>query len=150
MKRILPFVFMLTFSLGSFSQTNQTITVASSEDNATMYSIRLNSVSCEDLIMFTYQRLLPANEKLAVSLRAGFMIWDPVLPLAEVGLVTGGPKHFFETGLGVLLDPIEGGGFFTVRAGYRYQAPQGFLFKLSGIYSPDNFILPLIGVGYAF
>ena len=141
---------MLALFLGSLSQTNQTGITNNSGDGVTMYTIRNNAVYCEDLLMYSYERLLPVNEKLAVALKGGFMIWDPILPLVEVAMVSGGPKNFFEGGLGTIFDIIEGGGFFTIRAGYRYQAPKGFLFKFSAIYSPDNFILPLIAVGYAF
>lgn len=149
MKRVLPFVFMLTFSIGSFSQTNQ-VSTSKTSDGINMYTIRPNAVYCEDLLLYSYEHLLSLNEQLAVALKGGFMIWDPFLPLAEVALVAGGPKSFFEGGLGTIFDVIEGGGFFTIRVGYRYQGPKGLLFKVSAFYSPDNFILPLIGIGYAF
>jgi len=150
MKRMLIIVFMLTFSLGSFSQKNSSTQISNSSDEVTMYDIRLNAVFCEDLLMYSYQRLVPVDERLALGLKAGFMIWDPILPLAEFSLVSGGSKNFFEGGVGTILDVFGDDAFLTFRAGYRYQTPNGFLFKASAIYSPDNFILPLIGIGYAF
>ena len=72
------------------------------------------------------------------------------MPVGEIAAITGGPKHFFEAGAGAIMDIFYGGGFFTIRAGYRYQAPKGFLLKVSGIYSPDNFLLPWIAIGYSF
>ncbi|QGY43194.1 hypothetical protein GM418_05825 [Maribellus comscasis] len=150
MKRVVAFVFMLTFSIGSFSQTNQIAANSQASDSSGFYTMKLNAVYCEDLLMYSYERLFPLDERLALALKGGFMIWDPFLPLAELALVSGGPKSFFEAGAGSIVDVFGGGGFFTMRVGYRYQGPKGFLLKGSAIYSPDNFILPLIGIGYAF
>lgn len=146
MKKLVAFLFMLTFSITSFAQPNP---IQSGTDE-NMYTIRHNAVYTEDLLLYSFERLLPVNERTAVLLKAGFVIWDPFLPMVETGFVSGGPRNFAEIGVGGIIDIFGGGGFFTMRAGYRYQAPKGFLFKLSAIYSPDNFILPLIGVGYAF
>ncbi|MCY1720713.1 hypothetical protein OU798_10185 [Prolixibacteraceae bacterium Z1-6] len=150
MKKMLAFIFMLTFSISSYSQTNQNEVTGNATEGENMYTIRRNAVCSEDLLLYSYERLLPVSEKTAVALKAGFMIWDPVLPLAEAALVTGGPKNFFEMGVGGIVDIFDDGGFLTFRTGYRYQAPKGFLFKVSAIYSPDNFLLPLVGVGYSF
>ena len=150
MKRLLPVIFMLTFSIASISQTNLQNSKEMQIATPNMYTIRHNAIYTEDLFMYNYERLLPVHERLAVALKGGFMIWDPLMPMAEVAIVSGGPKSFIEFGTGAIIDVLYGGGFFTMRVGYRYQAPRGFLFKLSAIYSPDNFILPLIALGYAF
>lgn len=150
MKRILPLFVVLTFALSSYSQTNTDTTTQTSQDEQTMYTIRQNAVCMEDLLVYSYERLLPVSPRSAIGLKAGFLIWDPFMPLGEVSLVHGGSKNFFEAGAGGLIDVFEGGGFFTLRVGYRYLAPKGFIFKASTIYSPDNFLLPLIGIGYAF
>ena len=138
---------IFAFSLISHANSE---TLIDSTESQTMFDIRRNAVYTEDLIMYSYERILPISAKFGFLLKGGILIWDPFMPLAEIAVITGGTKHFFEAGPGAIIDVFYGGGFFTIRAGYRYQAPKGFLFKFSGIYSPDNFILPLIGLGYTF
>lgn len=128
-----------------------------SQENAatesSLFDLRRNSVYNENLLAFSYERLLPVSDKFGFLLKGGFVIWDPLLPLIEVGVISGRSKHFFEAGIGALIantNDEEGFDFITFRLGYRYQAPKGFLFKASAIYSPDNFILPLITAGYSF
>ena len=119
-------------------------------DSSTMFDIRRNAVYTEDLIMYSYERILPVSNNFGLTLKGGILIWDPFMPVLEIAIITGGTKHFFEAGPGAIMDIFYEGGFFTIRAGYRYQAPKGFLFKISGIYSPDNFLLPWIAIGYSF
>ncbi len=150
MKRILLLIVVLTFSLSSFSQTNQNNATSNTAGEANMFTIRHNAFIVEDLLFYSYERLIPLSENAAFGIKAGIMVWDPFMPQGEFSFVGGGPKSFFEIGFGGIIDISDEGGFFTMRAGYRYQAPKGFLFKASAIFSPDNFILPLIGIGYAF
>lgn len=120
---------------------------------ANMFDLKRNAMFNENILSFSYERLIPVSNNFGFLLKGGFMIWDPISPLAEIGIISGKHKHFFDAGIGALLiDTSDEGGFdfFTLRAGYRYQAPKRFVFKASVIYSPDNFILPLIGVGYTF
>jgi len=145
-------VLLVVIPIFAFTQENSSETSAA---GTTMFDLRRNAVYTEDLLSYSYERLLPVSDKFGFLLKAGFMIWDPVIPLFEVGTISGGSKHFFEAGIGALIadtsDNEEGSfDFLTFRLGYRYQAPKGFLFKTSAIYSPDNFILPLIAVGYSF
>ncbi|MCW3785354.1 hypothetical protein [Plebeiibacterium sediminum] len=121
----------------------------------TMFTIQKNAVYNEDLLGFAYERLIPLSNKNALILKGGFIIWDPVIPVVESAFMTGGKKNFLELGVGALIadtntDEEGGFDFVTFRLGYRYQAPKGFLLKASVIHSPDNFILPLISLGYSF
>jgi len=143
-------VLLVVIPLFTYSQENPSET---SDAQTSMFDLRRNAVYNEDILSFSYERLLPVSEIFGFLLKGGFMIWNPISPLAEFGIISGGSKHFFEAGIGALLldtSDKEGFDFLTFRAGYRYQAPKGFLFKASAIYSPDNFILPLIAVGYSF
>ncbi len=125
-----------------------------SSQATSMFDMKRNAVYNEDFLGFFYERLLPLSDKFGIALKGGFMIWDPLIPAVETAAVFGSSKHFFETGAGALIagtnDDDGDFEFFTLRMGYRYQAPKGFLFKASAIYSPDNFILPLITLGYSF
>ena len=145
-------VLLVIIPLYTYSQENS---LENSSEKLNMFDLRRNAVYTEDLLSYSYERLLPVGDKLGFLLKGGFMIWDPIIPLLEFGAITGDNKHFFEAGIGALIadtsDDEEGSfDFITFRIGYRYQAPKGFLFKASAIYSPDNFILPLIAVGYSF
>ena len=151
MKRII-FLLLVVSPLFSYSQEGSS-EVSTTETS--MFTLRRNAVYNENILAFAYERLLPVSDKFGLLLKGGFMIWDPLIPLVEVGTISGRSKHFFEAGIGALLldtsDEDEGSfDFLTFRLGYRYQATKGFLFKASAIYSPDNFILPLITVGYSF
>lgn len=151
MKKLLVTLLIIIpiFSYSSNLYSSDTILTDSTESQ-TMFDIRRNAVYTEDLIMYSYERILPISAKFGLILKGGILIWDPIMPVAEIAAITGGNKHFFEAGTGAIIDVIYGGGFFTIRAGYRYQAPKGFLLKVSGIYSPDNFLLPWITIGYSF
>jgi len=152
MRKMIIVGLLIVLPMLSFSQ-NQDLKEKSSTDSSTeiaMFDIRRNAVYNEDFLAFCYERLLPVNDKFGIALKGGIVIFDPFLLIGEVATVFGGPKHFIETGIGAIPDIIYGGGFFTIRAGYRYQAPKGFLLKASALYSPDNFIIPLISIGYAF
>lgn len=114
-----------------------------------MFDIKRNVVYNEDIFMFCYERIMPTSNNSAMTLKGGILIFDPFLPVMEFGLISGGPKNFFDAGVGAIYD-LEDTAFLTFRVGYRYMSPKGFVFRISPIYSPDNFILPLISFGYAF
>ena len=65
-------------------------------------------------------------------------------------LTGGGVKHFFEPGILVYFDndvvwPM-------VRTGYRYQGPEGFMFRIGALWGYlDGFgFLPAVSIGYSF
>lgn len=159
MKKQLIICLVLLIPVGVLSQNRELIISASNEwiynrndttATTSMYNIRRNSIYNEDFFIFGYERLIPVDQKVGIALKGGILIFDPFMLVTEVTSVFGGTKHFFEAGMGGIIDPFDDAHFATLRAGYRYQAPKGFLFKSSLIYSPDNFILPLITFGYAF
>ncbi len=117
-----------------------------------MFNMKRNAIYNEDILGFSYERLFPVQAKFAWSLKAGILIFDPFLWMIDAGFVTGGPKHYFETTIGGLIEPdFKNDAFLTLRSGYRYQAKSGFIFKFGPIYSPpDNFILPMLCFGYGF
>jgi len=155
MKKLFIVIWLIVTTTCCFSQAQEINKTFSSESHITtnMFDVRRNAIYTEDILSFSYERLLPVSNHLGIGLKAGFMIWDPIIPLVETAVVSGGTKHFGEAGVGVMLvnnDEDNGFDFITFRLGYRYQAPKGFLFKASALYSPDNFVLPWIAVGYAF
>ena len=97
-----------TFSFNLYS--SDTILTYSSEIS-TMFDIRRNAVYTEDLIMYSYERILPISAKFGLILKGGIFIWDPFMPVAEIAAITGRTKHFFEAGPGAIMDVFYGGGF---------------------------------------
>jgi hypothetical protein len=70
--------------------------------------------------------------------------------MAEASILKGRTKHFFEPGILLYADsniiaPM-------VRAGYRYQDPGGFLFRVGILLAyMDGFsVLPALSIGYSF
>ncbi len=168
-KSMKPYVFLVLFLALSFASQAQTdifrlsIKDRSAED---MYSIRRNAVYSDLLAFYNYEYLAPLNYRLGLSTKLGILNGDKLMVVAETGLLAPGPRHFAEFGIGALinthtdgyqfifdssiLSSLEDDFYFTLRAGYRYQAPGGFLFKAGGLYSPGNFFIPLIGMGFVF
>jgi hypothetical protein len=154
MKKLIVIVCLLSHAIFSIAQDqSQNSSIEHDSISVTsMFDLNRNAVYNEDLLIFCYERLLPINDHFGMTLKGGILIFDPFLPIMEVATVYGGSKHFMEAGIGTIIDPFSPDfSFLTLRAGYRYMAPKGFLFKLSPIYSPpDNFILPLVTLGYSF
>jgi len=80
-------------------------------------------------------------------------------------MLIGGVKHFFEPGIMgfCLFDPSAGTiakdgdmefAGATVRIGYRYQGPRGFLFRaapnLAFFISGEVWLMPALSMGYSF
>lgn len=83
-----------------------------------------------------YERLFPLRDKLGISLRGGlgydFYNKNPIIQ-EEVNLLVGGPRAFFELGIGHQF-PGKAPGFLILRPGYRYQNFKGLLLKLYPIF----------------
>ena len=122
----------------------------SNEEPSSMFDIRRNSVTNETILLFWYERIFPVSDKFGITAKAGIMIFDPFFLIGETGTLFGGPKHFFEAGVGAVIDPYGDFKTLTLRIGYRYQAFKGFIFKLSPLYAIDEGFVPLITIGYAF
>jgi hypothetical protein len=74
--------------------------------------------------------------------------------LAELNMMIGEKKHFFETGIGVYYDGDLGPGW---RLGYRFRGTKGLLFRAApliflGDYKGNNGeeVNFAIGIGYSF
>jgi hypothetical protein len=79
--------------------------------------------------------------------------FSPLILLVEGTCLLGHTKHFFEPVIMALCDFENGGPFQFIRAGYRYQANGGFLFRggLLFVYFGDGFsVLPTLSLGYSF
>lgn len=156
MKKLACFILTLWILLpnGLVAQLKDSILI-NQVNQPTHYSLNTlprNSIYNEDIFIFAYERIIPQSDRFGFTLKGGILIFDPFLWVADVGIITGGSKHYFETAIGGIIDPAFGDfSFLTIRANYRYQAPKGFIFKIGPIAGPpDNFILPLVSFGYAF
>lgn len=154
------------FNRSAFPQNNTFPESERDEDPEDMYDIALNAAYIEDAIILNYQRLVPLSETVALGFTGGVLVIDTVMVLGETDLVVGGPRNFFEAGVGgvvktgsqgpsdfigstSIISDLGKDAYVTLRAGYRYQAPKGFLFKLSLMGFGGN-VYPLIGLGYTF
>jgi len=122
---------------------------------ATIKDIQKNAVYA-GILSFGYSRLIP-GDKIGFTVSAGLnfvpmLFEDNVILMVESTVLTYGPVHFFEPGLVFLLDFGNDNYFPLARAGYRYQSPEGFLFR-AGVYFGflDGFSAgPTLSIGYAF
>jgi len=165
--KVAIFLLLLTgFSIVSSAQTD-VFRLSIKEYNAEdMYNIPRNAVYTDLLAFYNFEYLAPLDYLLGLTTKLGVLNSDKIMVVVETGLVAPGPQHFGELGVGALINTgsegydfsdnfsilsgLENDIYFTLRAGYRYQAPGGFLFKVGGLYSPGNFIIPLLGMGYVF
>jgi hypothetical protein len=129
------------------------------DTNLSIRSIQKNSVFVGFVITaltFNYERIVPLTDKMGLSFRggAGYDFYNKnLLAMVETNLLVGGAKHYFELGLGYQV-PASFPGFIIVRPGYRYQAVNGFLFKLYPLYfynlSNDDDWKHFAGIGFGF
>jgi hypothetical protein len=103
---------------------------------------------------FGYARTIPFKNNLSLNVGLGLSYFYE-RPLTEATLLFGGPKYYFETGVNILSTKSEAE--VLPVAGFRYQNPNGFLFKISATYisfTNENrkyaFVLPILSLGYSF
>jgi len=118
-----------------------------------MLDIQRNSVYI-GILSFSYSRLIP-GKKVGLNLAGGVsfaaaLFAEDVMFMGEISLLTGGTKHFFEPGFLYATDfeislPM-------VRAGYRYQGSDGFLFRAGVTFGYDDGLSvgPALSIGYSF
>ncbi len=160
---ILGLLFLLPLSVyaqqRSFSNINPKLHVFpeltfqenTSSDDPSLFDIRKNAVYNSDLLLFCYERIIPIKKNIGFTLTGGFIIWEPINIVGELGLLLGGLRHFGEIGLGYHLNPNDSDwNMGIIRFGYRYQSNKGFLLKASIAFNRQTYILPLIGLGYSF
>ena len=128
------------------------------EPAASIWDIQRNSVYV-GIITVNYSRMIPGDR--VVFTVAGGLSFIVGGLLAETTILIGGTKHFFEPGfmayLGFGIDDSEidyNSLMFmpAIRTGYRYQGPEGFLFRAAPLFGcMDGFsVLPAISIGYSF
>jgi len=116
--------------------------------------IQKNSVYV-GILSFSYARMIP-SEHVGINLAGGLnfvpaLFGDGIMFMGEISLLTGGgTKHFFEPGflIATNFDTTLPG----VRAGYRYQGPDGFLFRAGILLGYDDGLSggPALSIGYSF
>ena len=119
-----------------------------------MKDIQKNSVYV-GILSVNYSRMIP-GDRIGFTVAGGlsFVITafdsKSVGLLAETTLLIGGTKHFFEPGIMVYYDPDVFGPM--IRTGYRYQRPEGFLFRAALLFNffDELGVLPAISIGYSF
>ncbi len=93
----------------------------------------------------------PVGINLAVGLSfLGAVFGYELQYMGEISLLTGGTKHFFEPGFLIVTDFDDT--FPGVRMGYRYQRPDGLLFRAGILLGYDDGLsgLPALSIGYSF
>lgn len=148
--KILIFLFFIV-PVQSYSQRSDLKNGKEIEEAVSKYSIRQNAILIEDFYALCYERIFPREERKVFALKAVIVIFDPFLFYIEGAFLAGGPTGFFEAGFGTCI-LYNGTLIPTIRAGYRYQSQNGFVFKASPmILTRGAFPLaPLISFGYAF
>ncbi|MBE0653601.1 MAG: hypothetical protein IH594_07370 [Bacteroidales bacterium] len=114
------------------------------------------------IITLSYSRIFLGNP-VGIAVAAGGLYIDAAPGIwMETSLLKGKSKHYFEPGINFFYifntetlpgadNSLKG---FGLRIGYRYQAPGGFLFRISPnvIFTEDGEIVPLpaLSLGYSF
>lgn len=115
--------------------------------------IQKNSVYV-GVLSVNYSRMIPVGDRVGFTVVGGFNFAGGLQ--AETTLLIGGTKHFFEPGFMAIYvmefydSPLI---FAMIRTGYRYQGPEGFLFRVAPLigFEKDKFtFLPTITIGYSF
>jgi hypothetical protein len=141
-----------------------------SDSSGTLQEIRKNSFYFEFLgngvvYSLNYERIFPVKRKLALFARVGGNEYHPDESdelsfnfLAEAGILVGGIKSFFETGLGYTHFTGSPDRLAILTTGYRYQGLRGLVIRVTPMYiynseKGDTFGNSLwfgASIGYAF
>ena len=135
-------------------QSGTSIIESPRQELGSMRDIQKNSVYV-GVLSINYGRLIPFDQvgltfsgglSFVTSLDGGgigFMVESTLL-------TGGGVKHFFEPGILVYFEDDDVGPM--VRTGYRYQGPEGFMFRVAALWAYlDGFgFLPAVSIGYSF
>ena len=115
--------------------------------------IQKNSVYA-GILSINYSRMIPLG-KVGINLAGGLSFFGAIYDdradfMGEISILTGGTKHFFEPGVLMLID--TDGIWPWIRSGYRYQGPEGFLFRAGVLlsYLDGPSALPALSIGYSF
>lgn len=117
-----------------------------------MYTVPKNSIHAGFHIVVVpliYQRTVPVGNKFGILLGGGViqnvMFDAATTPVAKVGFLLGGPKHFFEGGCFLTPFTEDIAGPVVPDFGYRYQSPKGFFLR-----ADFALLFPGISIGYSF
>ena len=125
---------------------------------ASIRDIQRNSVYV-GIFSLNYARLIP-GDRVGFTVAGGLSFFGGLL--AETTILIGGTKHFFEPGFMAYLGfgredwEIDYNSLMfipVIRTGYRYQGPEGFLFRVAplfGVSDGDFGIIPALSIGYSF
>lgn len=115
-------------------ESGSSLILRTESENASLQTVPRNAVFLGIAFVaytFNYEHLFPINKKTGISLRGGLgydFYNQNFIVQEEVNLLIGGPRAFFEFGLGHQF-PGQAPGFLILRPGYRYQSFKGFLLK---------------------
>lgn len=139
-------------------------TVSNSDSNE--FFLRKNTLYFELLgngllYSINYERIIPIKKQTAVFVRVGGSIFGSQVeektylnPLFESGLLLGGPRFYFDPGIGYTWFTSEGYEAFVIRTGGRFQGKKGLMMRLGllVIVMDDSygFISAGAAVGYSF
>ncbi len=126
------------------------------ETAESIWDIQRNSVYL-GLASVNYSTMIP-GDRVGYTVGGGFNY--VILGVqAEGTLLMGRTKHFFEPGIMICFGFREIYDYpfraVMIRAGYRYQGPKGFLFRIApmsgfGFGEPGFVFLPTASIGYSF
>lgn len=122
--------------------------------NDSIVEMRKNSIFA-GILTVNYSRMIH-GEKAIFTVGGGVSFFAAAFDagsfglIAEATLLKGGIKHFFETGVLLYADLNIIGPM--IRAGYRYQDPEGFLFRAGLLltYLDGITVLPALSIGFSF
>lgn len=133
-------------------------------------SIKKNSLYLEILgngvvWSINYERIIPLKEKMSMFLRIGGNEYHGEDTndlsfnfIGAAGILFGGPKSYFESGIGYTWFSGFPDRLIALSAGYRYQGPKGIIFRATPMYiynseKGDTFGNSLwagLSIGYSF
>ena len=130
MKKLYTILIICLLTYSSFCQGT------SGKRNTTIEDIRKNSIYVEGLgnglyYSINYERLFLLGEYAGFATRIGFATFPGgiIIPLEISGIL--GKKHCFEFGAGATFVSEDQEWCYFFRAGYRYRAGNGFLFRIA-------------------
>lgn len=107
-----------------------------------------------------YERIIPIKKQTAVFVRVGGSIFGSQVeektyfnPLFESGVLLGGPRFYFDPGIGYTWFPSEGLEGFVIRTGGRFQGKKGLMIRLGLLLVVMDSYGPIsagAAVGYSF
>lgn len=168
MKKIILGLILILSTVNSYSQYSDN---TDAREKCTLYDIQRNSLYLSSHILTIdafYERTIPINNKVGLLAGGGIMqgiaFSDATNPVGKIGCLLGRYKHFIESG--IIIAPLgeEVINIFQPLAGYRYQNPKGFLFRVDVMLFMDTgtakdgsgdtwfevYPIPGIAIGYSF